>query len=169
VEQIRKEQSVIIPGPFRLLDTIYTGTVPPAGTAQKPTVRKWYAYLESIHDIMPITEGCTKVSKLQKDVDSTSLFQTPPSKPSPIWEELPLTETSNLEGVWFTDASSYRRNKEWNYNAVALEVATGEWVSETSKGSAQVGELRAVLLAVQHGADYIYTDSYAVLKELLSG
>ena len=40
----------------------------------------------------------------------------------------------------------------------------GERVSETGKGSAQVGELRAVLLAAQHGADYIYTDSYAVFK-----
>ena len=133
VKQIRKEQSVIIWGPFRLLDTICKGTVPPAGIAQKPTVHKWYAYLESIHGIMPITEGSTKVSKLQKDIDSTSLFQTPPSKPSPVQEPLPLKETSSLEGLWFTDASSYRQNKEWNYNAVALEVATREQVSETGK------------------------------------
>jgi len=73
--------------------------VPPAGIAQKLTVCKWYAYLESIHDVMPITEGSTEVSKLQKDIDNTSLLQTPPSKPSPIREALPLTESSNLEGV----------------------------------------------------------------------
>ncbi|GAB0208766.1 pol-like protein ENS-3 [Grus japonensis] len=164
VEQIRKGQSVIIRGPFRLLDIVRKGTAPPAGIAQKPTVRKWYAYLESINDIMPITEGSIKVSKLQKDIDSTLLFQTPPSKPSPIQEAPPLKEGSDLKGVWFTDASSYRQNNEWNYKAVALEVATGEKLSETGKGSAQVGELRAVLLATRHGASHIYTDSYAVFK-----
>ncbi|GAB0209413.1 pol-like protein ENS-3 [Grus japonensis] len=131
VEQIRKGQSVIIRGPFRLLDIVRKGTAPPAGIAQKPTVRKWYAYLESINDIMPITEGSIKVSKLQKDIDSTLLFQTPPSKPSPIQEAPPLKEGSDLKGVWFTDASSYRQNNEWNYKAVALEVATGEKLSET--------------------------------------
>ena len=40
----------------------------------------------------------------------------------------------------------------------------GERVSETGIGSAQVGELKAVFLAAQHGADYVYTDSYAVFK-----
>lgn len=47
---------------------------------------------------------------------------------------------------------------------MALEVATGQRLEETGKGSAQVGELRAVLLAAQHGASHIYTDSYAVYK-----
>ncbi|GAB0208371.1 pol-like protein ENS-3 [Grus japonensis] len=164
VEQIRKGQSVIIRRPFRLLDIVRKGTAPPAGIAQKPTVRKWYAYLESINDIMPIMKGSIKVSKLQKDIDSTLLFQTPPGKPSPIQEAPPLKEGSDLKGVWFTDASSYRQNNEWNYKAVALEVATGEKLSETGKGSAQVGELRAVLLATRHGASHIYTDSYAVFK-----
>ncbi|GAB0208996.1 pol-like protein ENS-3 [Grus japonensis] len=133
VEQIRKGQSVIIRGPFRLLDIVRKGTAPPAGIAQKPTACEWYAYLESINDIMPITEGSIKVSKLQKDIDSTLLFQTPPSKPSPIQEALPLKEGSDLKGVWFTDASSYRQNNEWNYKAVALEVATGEKLSETAE------------------------------------
>ena len=95
--------------------------VPPAGIAQKLTVCKWYAYLESIHDVMPITEGSTEVSKLKTDVDSTLLFQTPPSKPSLIREAFPLTATSNLKGVWFTGASSYRQNIELNYNTVTLK------------------------------------------------
>jgi len=38
----------------------------------------------------------------------------------------------------------------------------GEWVSETGKGRAQVEEIRAVLLTTQRGANYSYTDSYAV-------
>ncbi|GAB0209671.1 pol-like protein ENS-3 [Grus japonensis] len=156
--------SIIAHPLYNLLRKVRKGTAPPAGIAQKPTAREWYAYLESINDIMPITEGSIKVSKLQKDIDSTLLFQTPPSKPSPIQEALPLKEGSDLKGVRFTDASSYRQNHEWNYKAVALEVATGEKLSETGKGSAQVGELRAVLLAARHGASHIYTDSYAVFK-----
>lgn len=47
-EQIRREQSVIIRGPFSLLHIAPKGTMPPAGIAQKPTVRKRYAYLEGI-------------------------------------------------------------------------------------------------------------------------
>ncbi|NXO54347.1 POL5 protein, partial [Aramus guarauna] len=155
VEQIRKGQSVILQGPFRLLDIVRKGTASPAGVAQKSAVRKWYAYLESVSEIMPITESSIKLSKLQKDIENTLLFQTPPSKPSPIQEAPPLKEGSDLKGVWFTDASSYRQN-EWNYKAVALEVATGEKLSETGKGSAQVGELRAVLLATRRGASHIY-------------
>lgn len=71
-EQIWRNQNVIIH--FHLLDTVRKGTIPPAGIAQKPTVCKWYAYLEGINEIMPITEGNTKISKLQKDIDSTLLF-----------------------------------------------------------------------------------------------
>lgn len=163
-EQIRREQSVIVQGPFCLLDIIHKGMVPPAGIAQKPEVRKWYAYLEGINEIMPITEGNVKVSKFQKDINCNLLFQTPPSKPSPIHVASPLREGSDLNQVWFTDGSSYRQNNEWKYKAVALEVATGQRLEETGKGSAQVGELRAVLLAAQHGASHIYTDSYAVYK-----
>ncbi|PKU33935.1 endogenous retrovirus group k member 18 pol [Limosa lapponica baueri] len=39
-ERIRREQSVIIRGPFRLLDVVHKGTVPPAGIAQTPTVQE---------------------------------------------------------------------------------------------------------------------------------
>jgi len=113
---------------------------------------------------MPVSEGSTKVSKLQKDIDSTLLFQPSPNKSSPIHEAPSLQEGSDLTGVWFTDASSHRENNKWKYKAVALEVATGERVSETGEGSAQVGELKAVLLAAQYGASHIYTDSYAVFK-----
>ncbi|KAK4819789.1 hypothetical protein QYF61_011389 [Mycteria americana] len=155
---------VIIWGPFRLLDIVKKGTIPPADIAQKPTVRKWHAYLEGINEIMPITEGNVKISKLQKDIDSTLLFQSPPNKPSLIREAPPLKEGSDLTGVWFTDASSHRENSKWKYKAVAVEVATGEKLIETGEGSAQVGELRAILLAAQHGASHIYTDSCAVFK-----
>ncbi|XP_071884738.1 uncharacterized protein [Anas platyrhynchos] len=140
-EQLRRKQNVIVRGPFRILDVVRKGTIPPAGIAQKPTVRKWYAYLEGINEIMPITEGNTKISKLQKDIDSALLFQLPPTKPSPIQEAPPLKEDSDLTGVWFTDASSHRENNKWKYKAVALEVATGEKLIETGEGSAQVDSL----------------------------
>lgn len=113
---------------------------------------------------MPATEGNIKMSKLQKDIDGTLWFQPPPSKPSLVQEAPPLKEGSNLTAVWFTDASSHRENNEQKYRAVALEVATGERLIERGKSSAQVGELRALLLAAQHDASYIYTDSYAVFK-----
>lgn len=58
--------------------------VPPAYNAQKSTVHKWFAYLEGINEIMPVMEGNVKVSKLQKDTNSTLLLQIPPSKPSLI-------------------------------------------------------------------------------------
>lgn len=70
--------------------------------------------------------------------------------------------------MWFTDASSHRENNKWKYKAVALEVATGEKLIETGEGSAQVRELRAVLLAAEHGATHIYTHML-FLKELPSG
>ena len=66
--------------------------------------------------------------------------------------------------MWFIDASSHPETNKWKYKAVVLEVATGERVSEKGEGSAQVGQLRVVLSAAQHGASHIYTDSYAVFK-----
>ncbi|PKU33329.1 solute carrier family facilitated glucose transporter member hypothetical protein [Limosa lapponica baueri] len=67
-----------------LEDLVRKGTAPPADIAQKPTLCKWYAYLEVINEIMPITEDSVKLSKFQKDIDYTLLFQTPLSKSSPI-------------------------------------------------------------------------------------
>lgn len=113
---------------------------------------------------MPIMKGNVKLSKLQKDIDSTLLFQTPLSKPSPIQVAPPLREDSDFKAVCFIDTSSYRQNNEWNYKAVALEEATRERLSETEKGSAQVRELRAVLLVAQHDASHIYTGLYAIFK-----
>lgn len=113
---------------------------------------------------MPIMKGNVKISKLQKDIDSTLLFQIPLSKPSPIQVAPPLREDNDLKAVCFIDTSSYRQNNEWNYKAVALEEATRERLRETDKGSTQVGELRAVLLVAQHDASHIYTGLYAVFK-----
>lgn len=104
---------------------------------------------------MPIMKGNVKLSKLQKDIDSTLLFQTPLSKPSPIQVAPPLREDSDFKAVCFIDTSSYRQNNEWNYKAVALEEATRERLSETEKGSAQVRELRAVLLVAQYAATFV--------------
>lgn len=97
-EQIHADQEIIIRGPFRLLDMVRNGITPPEGIAQNPTVRKWHAYLEGIGNLINITEGSTKVSKLQKDVDPTLVYKAQP-KLSPIKEAPPITEGSNLTGV----------------------------------------------------------------------
>lgn len=76
------------------------------------------------------------MSKLQKNIDGTLLFYN--NKPSLIGEVHPLKEDSDVTG--------------------------GQRLNETDKGSAEVEELRAVLLATQQGANHIYTDSYDVFK-----
>ena len=47
---------------------------------------------------------------------------------------------------------------------MALETGTGKTVEEEGEGSAQVGQLWALLLAVENGATIIYTDSYATFQ-----
>ena len=162
VEKIRQEQAVQTRGPFNLLDTILKGTAPPEGIAQKPTIRKWYAYLVGVADEMQLSEGHTKVSKLQMPINTDPLALQQPFKPSPILDAPPFTEDSPTEGVWFSDASAKRVDGKWQYKAVALEIKTGKQVIEEGEGSAQVGELRAVVLAAQNEAKAIYVDSYAV-------
>lgn len=163
-ELIHRKSNIIIRGHFCLLDIVHKGTPPPLGIAKKPTVSKCYTHLEDINEIMLVNEGNIKVSKLQKDIDTSLLFQLTPSKPSLIQEAPPLKENSDLTRVWFTDSSSHRENNQRKYKAVALKVATGEKLIESGEGSAQTGELKAVLLAAQQGASHIYTDSYAVFN-----
>ncbi|KAK4810748.1 hypothetical protein QYF61_007722 [Mycteria americana] len=154
VEKIHQGQPVQDRGPFNLLEAILKGTAPPEGVAQKPTVRKWYAYLTGVAENMQLTEGHTKVSKLQMPINTDPLVLQQPFKPSPILDAPPLTEGTPTENIWFTDASAKR--------AVALDITTGKQVVEEGEGSAQVGEIRAVVLAAQNGAKIIYVDSYAV-------
>ncbi|XP_054253189.1 ribonuclease H-like [Indicator indicator] len=45
-----------------------------------------------------------------------------------------------------------------------MDVGTDRTVTEEGEGSAQVGELRALMLAVENGAKAVYTDSYATFK-----
>ncbi|XP_063997032.1 ribonuclease H-like [Pogoniulus pusillus] len=75
-----------------------------------------------------------------------------------------MTTDSDKSGVWFTDASSQRVGSKWHYKAMVLEIGTGQTVTEEGDGSAQVGELRALMLAAEHGAETIYTDSYSTIK-----
>ncbi|KAK4810669.1 hypothetical protein QYF61_007469, partial [Mycteria americana] len=154
VEKIHQGQPVQTRGPFNLLEAILKGTAPPEGVAQKPTVRKWYAYLTGVAENMQLSEGHTKVSKLQMPINTDPLALQQPFKPSPILDAPPLTEGTPTENIWFTDASAKR--------AVALDITTGKQVVEEGEGSAQVGEIRAVVLAAQNGAKIIYVDSYAV-------
>ncbi|KAK4810552.1 hypothetical protein QYF61_004515, partial [Mycteria americana] len=162
VEKIHQGQPVQTRGPFNLLEAILKGTAPPEGVAQKPTVRKWYAYLTGVAENMQLTEGHTKVSKLQVPINTDPLVLQQPFKPSPILDAPPLTEGTPTENIWFTDASAKRVNGKWQYKAVALDITTGKQVVEEGEGSAQVGEIRAVVLAAQNGAKIIYVDSYAV-------
>jgi len=66
------------------------------------------------------------------------------------------------EGIWFTNASAKRINEKWQCRAATLEINTSKQVIEEGEGSAQVGELRAVVLAAQIGAQAICVDCYAV-------
>ncbi|KAK4810584.1 hypothetical protein QYF61_007321 [Mycteria americana] len=88
--------------------------------------------------------------KLCQYIDDTLIGGTSPEKGTPT------------ENIWFTDASAKRVNGKWQYKAVALDITTGKQVVEEGEGSAQVGEIRAVVLAAQNGAKIIYVDSYAV-------
>lgn len=84
-----------------------------------------------------------------------------PSKPSPILNAPPLTERTPTESIWFTDASAKRVNSRWWSEAAALDIATGKQVIE-GEGSAQVGGLKAVVLAAENGARVICVDSNAM-------
>ncbi|KAK4828000.1 hypothetical protein QYF61_022777, partial [Mycteria americana] len=143
-------------------EAILKGTTPPEGVAQKPTVRKWYAYLTGVAENTQLTEGHTKVSKLQMPLNTDPLALQQPFKPSPILDAPPLTEGTPAENIWFTEASAKSVNGKWQYKAVALDITTGKQVVEEGEGSAQVGEIRAVVLVAQNRAKIIYVDSYAV-------
>lgn len=86
-------------GLLNLLEAILKGTAPPEGVAQKPTIRKWYAYLTGVAKNMQLTEGHIKVSKLQIPVNTDSLALQQPLKPSPILDAPPLTE--NMLNRWY--------------------------------------------------------------------
>lgn len=163
-EKITKQQPIILRGPFKVLKPVLAGTPPPAGVAQRETVRKWYAQLDHYCHARRVEEGALKVLQIQEPPDSQSNQDTPPSliKPAPPFEP-------HLKNVWFTDASSKREGKVWKYRAVALHVDSGERIITEGEGSAQVGELVAVWSVIKREAEnkestFIYTDSYAVFK-----
>lgn len=118
-EQIRREQNVTFGEHFWLLGVVLKGTSPHAGIAQKPTVCKWYAYLEGINEIMPVTEGRIKVSKLQKDIDCTPLFQPAPSPPwfkrYPHWKRTVTSRDYGLLKHHFTDKTMNAIIKHWGW------------------------------------------------------
>lgn len=76
MEQIRSELCNHLG--IHLLVTVCKATTLPTSTAQKSTDCKWYVHLGDINEIMLVTEG--RVSKLQKDIDSTLLLQMLSSK-----------------------------------------------------------------------------------------
>jgi len=112
--------------PFNLLEAILKGTAPPEGVAQKPAIRKWDAYLTGVAKNMQLTEGHTKVSKLQMPINTDPSALQQPFKPSPILDALPLTEGTPTENIGFMDASAKRVNGKWQYKAIALDVTTSK-------------------------------------------
>ena len=105
-EKLRTSQDVIVQGPFPPLNSILNGSCPPEGVAQKATVRKWYAYLEGISQLLPLKKGPVKVFKPQQPVNPEPTLSCQPYKPSPIQEAPKFVTGSDMQGVWFTDASA---------------------------------------------------------------
>lgn len=162
VEKMLQEQLVQTRGPFNLLETTLKRSAPLGGSAQKSTVRKCCACRAGAADEMQLTEGHTKVSMLQMPVNTDPLALHEPFNPSPMLGVPSFTADPLPEGVWFTDTWAKRVAGKRPYKAVALEINTGKEVTEEGEGSAQVGELRAVALAVQNEAKVKYVDFYAV-------
>ncbi|KAM9590605.1 uncharacterized protein ACIBXB_005796 isoform 2-T2 [Morphnus guianensis] len=163
-ERIIRQQPIILRGPFKILKPILAGTPPPAGVAQRETVRKWYAQLDHYCHTRQIEEGTPKMLQIQ---DPPS--DHPDTEPPPSYIKVAPDFKPHLKNVWFTDASAKREGKTWKYRAVALHIDSGEHMITEGEGSAQVGELVAVWSIVIKEAEttepvYIYTDSYAVFK-----
>lgn len=55
-----------------------------------------------------------------------ALFLVTPNKLPAVQEALLLGKDSDTKGIWFINATSYRKNNEGNYKAVTLEVAKGD-------------------------------------------
>lgn len=106
--------------------------------------------------------GHTKVSKFQVPINTGALVLQKPFKPLPILDALCLTEGNPTENRCFTDASEKRVHGKWQYKAVEFDITTGKQVIEEGEENAQVGEIKAVVLAAQNRAKVIYVESYAV-------
>lgn len=66
-EKLCTSQDFTVQGPSHLL--ILNASPPPEGVAREATVRKWYAYLEEISQLLPLKEGPVKASRLQQPVN----------------------------------------------------------------------------------------------------
>lgn len=66
----------------------------------------------------------------------------------------PHTEGTPTENNWV--------NGKWQYKGIALDITSDKQVIEEGEGSAQVEEIRAVVLAAQNGTKIIHIDPYTV-------
>ena len=57
--------------------------------------------------MLPLKEGPTKVFKLQQPVNPDPTLLGQPYKPFPIEEAPEFVAGSDVQGVWFTDASAH--------------------------------------------------------------
>lgn len=85
-----------------------------------------------------------------------------PYKPSPVLDGPAFTSDSEIKDVCFVGVSAKHINGKWNYSAGAFKIHTGMAVVEERMGSAEVGMLKAVLLAVREKAKTLYVDSCAI-------
>ena len=69
--------------------------------------------------------------------------------------------------IWFIDTSSKRVKGQWKYKTAGIETKIGRQVGTEGDGSAQLGELMALITVLEKVAKYIYTDSYWVYKGCL--
>ena len=165
VEEITRQQPIVLRGPFKVIKAVSNGTPPPDGVAQRASVRKWYAQIEHYCNLFSVTEGALKNLAIQE----TERLDSSQDKPISVIRVAPPFLHDQSVNAWFTDASAKREGKVWQYRAVALHTATDEQIITEGEGSAQVGELIAVWSVFQHEAQttppvHIYTDSHAVFK-----
>ena len=98
MEKLCTSQDVVVQGPFPLLNSILSGSPPPEGVAQKAPVRKRYAYVEGVSQLLPLKEGPAKVSKLQQPINPDPALLNQLCKPSPI-KEAPEFTTDSLRNT----------------------------------------------------------------------
>lgn len=144
-----------IQGPFSLLASVKKGSDAEA-IAQRVTVHRWGGCASGLTHQM---EG-TKTLRTSESCDSRQVSLTTAINLVLYWMLLHSLHTLKLEMSGSPIAKCI--DGKWRYRAVALNTETGVEVVEEGIGSAQVGELKAVLLAVKEKTKPICVNSYVL-------
>lgn len=122
---------------------------------------KWGVCMSGVTDQMDGTEGPKTPPNCRELGLQTGWLDTS-HKCGPILDAPVFTADSKAGDVWFPEASAKHVDGKWSYRAAALTIETGVGAVEEGTGSAQVGECKAVLLAVKEKTKTICVDSYAL-------